>query len=211
MKPPVKQRGFTLIELMLGMALGLTIVAAGLMALTQHLRQSRQLAIEMRLSRDLQNAMDLVTRNLRRAGAWDQSPSGVWSAARTEIQPNPRADLAVGEEIAFSYGTAERLTYRLRSQAIEMKIGDGSWQSLTDVGTLQVTAFEVTPFLRNTVLEGFCSKACDKGGIACLPQHTSRSVVVRIEGRTIATPPLTRSVQTELLVRNDILSGACSS
>ena len=63
------QRGFTLVELLVGLALGLLVVAAGVLLLAQQLRAtSAPLLVEARLMQDLRTAADLVARDLRRAG-----------------------------------------------------------------------------------------------------------------------------------------------
>ena len=65
------QRGLSLVELLVGLALGLLVVAGGAALLArQHLREHRALLLEARLMQDLRTAADLVARDLRRAGYW---------------------------------------------------------------------------------------------------------------------------------------------
>ena len=65
-------RGASLVELLVGMAVGLLIAAGGVMLLTGNLRDNRSLILEARLMQDLRTASDMVARNLRRAGAWGE-------------------------------------------------------------------------------------------------------------------------------------------
>ncbi|MBC7956050.1 MAG: prepilin-type N-terminal cleavage/methylation domain-containing protein, partial [Cytophagales bacterium] len=71
------QQGLSIVELMVGMAIGLVIVAAALFALTHHLRTNQSLLIEARLMQDLRTASDLIARDLRRAGPLTQPAGGV--------------------------------------------------------------------------------------------------------------------------------------
>ena len=75
----------------------------------------------------------------------------------------------------------ERFGFRLRSGAIELQLGDGNWQALTDPATLTVTAFEVEPRTEETSLERFCAEPCAAGsseparrGSRCAASLTAR-------------------------------------
>jgi prepilin peptidase dependent protein B len=87
------QHGLSIVELMVGLALGLLVVAAALLALTHHLRENRSLLMEARLMQDLRTTSDLIARDLRRAG------------------PLSLADVGA----RFTYpGSGDSLAYRLR-------------------------------------------------------------------------------------------------
>ena len=75
------QRGFTLVELLVGLALALVVVAAGTLLLARQAHEQRALVIEARLMQDLRSTADLVARDLRRAGHWGDAGAGVWTAA----------------------------------------------------------------------------------------------------------------------------------
>lgn len=70
--------GFTLVELLVGLALGLLVLAAALTLLAQQTHEQRALLVEARLMQDLRSAADLVARDLRRAGHWADSGAGNW-------------------------------------------------------------------------------------------------------------------------------------
>ena len=66
--PNVHARGFGLIELMVALALGL-IVSVAIVAFTMSsFRSNGQFVLASRLTQELRNTMDLMTRDLRRAG-----------------------------------------------------------------------------------------------------------------------------------------------
>jgi len=183
------QRGLTLVELMVGSALGLMVVAMALLALTHHLRESRSLLLETRLMQDLRTATELVAHNLRRAGPLTETEDGV----------------------RFSHaGTEAEMAYRLRAGVIEMKLGDGYWQAMTDANTLRVATFSITPQVDETVLTGFCARPCAEGSNAtCPPRQQVRSLAIRVDGRAAHDPAVTRSAHTTVRLHNDALLGAC--
>ena len=183
-----RQSGLSLVELMMGLAIGLLIVAAALLALTHHLRENRSLLVEARLMQDLRTTTDLITRDLRRAGALRQAEGGV----------------------RFSYpGSSEQLAYRLHEGVIEMQIGEGHWQAMTDANTLRVASFSVTPREQETVLDGFCSQPCAEGSTTCPPRQVLRSVALDVEARATHDSRVSRRLRTTVRLRNDALVGAC--
>ena len=68
----------SLVELLIGITLGLFITGAGITAFVVHLRESRSLIAQSRLMQDLRATTDLITRDLRRAGYWGDAAAGVW-------------------------------------------------------------------------------------------------------------------------------------
>lgn len=184
-----RHTGFSLVELMVGMAVGLVIVSVALLAWAQHLRQNRHLLLDARLMQDLRTVVDLVSRDLRRAGSFLPSADG----------------------ILFSDASgSQALTYRLRAEVIEMKIGDGHWQALTDAGTLRVSAFRVVPRTHDIVLEGFCSKPCADGSSStCPPRQLLRDVDIDIDALATGDNRLARQAHTTVHLRHDTLVGAC--
>lgn len=202
-----------MVELMVGIAISLVIVAAALSVLALHLRENRSLLLAARLMQDLRSSSELIARDLRRAGHWHQASAGVWRATAPGTQANPHTEFAASDGVSFAYSrdadSNPRLAYRLRAGVIDMQIGDGHWQAMTDGNTLQVTSFRITPQVQHIVLDGFCSRPCAEGSSTCPPRQALRSLMLRIEARAATDPTVTRSVQTTVRLRNDALSGAC--
>ena len=118
------QRGLTLVELLVGLALGLLVVASGTLLLTTHLREHRALLLEARLMQDLRTATDLVARDLRRAGHWGAAAAGVWSPAEAP-RANPYAALApagaASDAASFAYSRdSEREPRARRERAVRL-------------------------------------------------------------------------------------------
>lgn len=219
---PPRQRGLSLVELMVGLAIGLFIVAMATTLLLHRIREHRALLVESRLTQDLRTAADLVARDLRRAGYWGESTaglprSGAAPAANpyTALAPTAAASDAVG--FRFSRDASENHTvdgneqfgFRLRRGTIEMLLGSGNWQALTDSGTMTVTAFSVTPQVDEIALHALCEKACAPGAADCPPKQQLRSFAVEITGRSSADAGVVRGVRSQVRLRNDVIVGAC--
>ena len=214
------QHGFSMVELLVGMVLGLVVVAASAKLLAGQVGESRRLLLEARLMQDLRTAADLITRDLRRAGYWGDAAAGVWSAGASGVMANPYAVIAVSgaasDAIGFTFSrdatenhgvdSNERFGYRLRNGAVEMQLGAGPWQALTDATTLSVTTFSITPTVQRLTLAGYCPRGCS--GANC-PQQEVRSLAVQLRGQALGDAGVARSVRSEVRVRNGVITGAC--
>ena len=215
--------GFTLVELLVGMAVGLLVVAGGSSVVLDNVRENRALALETRLTQDLRNATDIVSRDLRRAGYWASAASGVRSGDGAVVSANPYA--AVSPEAAASDGARfrfsrdaiendivdgnEQFGFRLHAGAIELQLGDGNWQALTDATLLTVTAFTVEPHVEEASLAGACIDPCPAGSATCPPRQQVKRFAVGVTGRSIADPRVRRSVQSSVRLRNVAAVGSC--
>ncbi|HZV94178.1 MAG TPA: prepilin-type N-terminal cleavage/methylation domain-containing protein [Caldimonas sp.] len=217
-------RGLSLVELLVGTAIGLLVVAAASTQVVHHVRDSRALAIETRLMQELRTASDIVARDLRRAGYWAGAGSGVASQDGSPGVANPYAaaspEIAASDTVRLRYSrdavendsvdSNEQFGFRLRGGAIEMQLGDANWQSLTDARTLQVTEFSVEPRIEESSLAEFCAGPCAAGDTACPPRQQTRRFAVRISGRSAFDPAIRRSVRAEARVRNGTVVGSCA-
>jgi type IV pilus assembly protein PilW len=217
--------GFSIVELLVGTAVGLVIVAAGTTVVTRHARENRALAIESRLTQDLRTAADIIARDLRRAGYWGGSASGVRSDDGSAVVANPYALVtpaaAASDAVRLAFSrdgsendsldSNERFGFRLRNGAIELQLGDANWQALTDGATLTVTAFEVEPRIQETSLERFCAAPCAIGSTTCPPRQQVRSFTVAIEARAVADAAVRRSIQAGARLRNGSVVGSCEA
>ncbi len=210
------QQGLSLVELMVGMAIGLILMAVAIVMLTHHLRETRSLLLEASLMQDLRAAADVIARDLRRAGHWHDAAEGVWHEGAPSVASNPNAEVTIGgiNRIAYSReakDSDESIAYRLRQGVIEMKLGEGTWQAMTDVNTMSVSSLAITPSTQEMALSDFCSRACSEGNTRCPPRQQIRRMALQIQARSTSDARITRSVQTEVRLRNDALIGACQT
>jgi type IV pilus assembly protein PilW len=217
-----RTRGFTLVEMLVGLAVGLLIVAAATAFVLGQIRDLRARWIESRLMHDLRIAAEVVARDLRRAGHWSDATATAWSAEGAGPMPaNPHAPLLPASSpsnsahFSYSHGehadTPEGFGFRLHAGVIEMLLGDGHWQALTDAGSVVVTAFTIAPQVQQLSLQASCARACRAGTPCAPPEQSVRSVNVSIRARAAADERVVRSVQGLVRLRNDVVTGACPS
>jgi len=225
--PIGRQRGLSLVELLIGSALGVLLVGAGIGVLLAQLKESRALAEHNRLIQDLRSTTSLIARDLRRAGHWADSGAGVWlrdapPPSRT-VAANPYAAVdttpAPAGALTLRYSrdsvenhsvdSNEQFGFRLRNEAIEMRIGGANWQTMTDASLMKVTALEFTPSEATIDLGALCSAGCAADGMACPPRQKLRSVIVTIAARSAADASAVRTARAEVRLRNDEITGRC--
>lgn len=208
-----RQIGLSLVELMIGLALGLFIAAAGFAAFAEQWREHRHATTAMRLMQDLRSAGDVIARDLRRAGHW---------ASPGASMPNPYAafapQAAASDAAMFAYSRDavendaldgnEQFGLRLRRGVIELLLGAGQWQALTDAGTLVVTEFVLQPRVDSISLLEHCTVPCPPGA-SCDARVEVRRLAILITARAADDPTLVRRMETLVRLRNDGVSGAC--
>jgi prepilin peptidase dependent protein B len=220
-----KQRGLSLVELMVAIAIGLIVIAVALNFFSRHLRESRAVQVELRLMQDLRSASDLIARDLRRAGHWGNAAAGVWQRNSEAATANPYAFVTIASnDVAFNFSrdavdnntvdTNEQFGFRLRSGVVEFLLGNGNWQALSDANTVTVTSFTVTPSVQHVSLEGMCATACsaaDSAAATCPAQQHIRSLNIALVGQAVSDAKVKRSVQNVVRLRNDAITGKCST
>jgi type IV pilus assembly protein PilW len=81
------QRGLSIVELMIGIAIGMFILAGATLVLTTQLGDNRRLLLEAQMQQDMRAAADMVARDIRRAGYWAHSYCLVWPADNIALLP----------------------------------------------------------------------------------------------------------------------------
>ena len=215
-----RQTGLSMVELMVGVAIGLFVVAGATMAVSNQLGDNRRLMLETQIQQDLRAAADVIARDLRRSGYWARAQDGVWHAGAVAVTANPYTAVTpasgVASEVRFGYsrGAVENNTldvtdeagFRLSGDAIQMRTG-GQWQALTDSTTLRVTDLRVTLISQDVPLA--CFNACPVGAVACPPTQTVREVRVEIAGTAVHDASVRRNARSQMRLRNDAINGAC--
>jgi len=200
------QRGLTLVELMVGITVGLFVVAAAVMLVTTQLNDNRRLLLETQVNQDLRAAAEIVTRELRRAGHRLDAAASVWTESGGFSPHNPFMLVDVSAAaVHFSYhrdtGAAGPLGFRREGGVLRTRLG-GLWQDLTDGNTLRITEFTVTPRFGPDVRLP-CPRLCADGSTDCWPTLTVRELVVDIAGHAVADASVARRVRSVVRLRND--------
>ena len=85
------ERGTSIVELLIGIAIGLFIAAGATLLLTSQIGDTRRLLLEAQVQQDLRAAADLMSRDLRRAGYWGNAYRHVWAQTAADVS-NPYQD-----------------------------------------------------------------------------------------------------------------------
>ena len=209
-----QQRGLSLVEMMVGVVVGLFVVAGAATLASTQMVENRRLLLETQVQQDLRAAADIITRELRRAGYDTYPESKVWSAASGASQPvpNTKAGLTLAQAsdvVTYRYDrpTAPPLIsfgYQFSGNAIKQRI-DTTVQDLTDPRTLKVTAFSVV--LQNVGSEQLaCPQLCSDGSQDCWPTLALTDAVVSITGEAVSDASITRTVSSRVRLRNDAVT-----
>jgi type IV pilus assembly protein PilW len=120
--PIGRQRGLSLVELLIGSALGVLLVGAGIGVLLAHLKESRALIEHNRLIQDLRSTTSLIARDLRRAGHWAGSGAGVW----LRDAPPPDRTVAANPYAAIDTAPMRSMSTTITAPVIPTRDGSSS-------------------------------------------------------------------------------------
>jgi type IV pilus assembly protein PilW len=230
-----RQRGLSVVELLVGVAVGLLILGGASKVFVDYLVANRGMLVETRVNQDLRAAADLIVRDLRRASYWADASSGMVAPAAASAPLNPFRDITVSNqdltagELLFSYdrptSTSEPAGFRVRNGALEMKLGTSAgadnWQAVTDTGAVQIdVALLNAPVLRTVDLFSTCpciaKLACTAADFAVgatqyatRPRLTVRQYTLRLSGFAPGNSSVRREIRETVRVRNDNACGVC--
>jgi type II secretory pathway component PulJ len=213
-QPRLLSRGLSLVELMVGVTIGLFVVAAASMLVGTQLGENRKLVLETQLQQDLRATADIIARELRRSG-YTNLPWTYIASETGQANYNTQSELTLSagnSQIEFHYARANPGTwgFQLVGGAIRTVVAPsaaasaaGSWQELTDPETMQVTSFQITPHIAPMQVLP-CPKLCPgTNDTDCWPRVFVRSYTVSIEARSPRATEVKRSLQSEVRLRND--------
>jgi prepilin peptidase dependent protein B len=222
-----KQRGLSIVELMVGTAVGLFIAGGALKVFFDLFDNNRRQLVDVRLNQDLRAAADIVARDLRRSGYWQNAASGVGATPVLNPYTSAAETVIAANSVTFAYArdgdnavsAAERSGFRLNNNAIEMRVG-GAWQQLTDPNSVVITQFSVQNAANSTQTYSTaedcpCASAnppCDPAVVAAgasAPLVVKRWVNLSIAGRAPNDANVTRQIVESVRLRNDEIRGVC--
>ena len=148
------QRGISLIETLVAMALGLLVLAGVLQMMNQLVAGNTTTVSTVRLAQDTRTVMDMVIQDLRRAGQFPEAANDLGEPLRfLQDQPDPpRIDgepLQAGKSgsaIAYAYREADgklvqaRFSRDAKTGTVQMHTGTSAApESITDATAMNVT------------------------------------------------------------------------
>ncbi len=225
--------GLSVVELMIGITIGLFILAGASLVLTTQLGDNRRLLLEAQVQQDLRATADMMAHDIRAAGYWAHAYAQVWPDLTVPFPFNPYAAMAPREsadgvdtltfsrslnEVAFDDGTDDdKVTdnevagfrWNKSNRTIDVQLGSGNWQALTDPAVLTITNFNmvVTP----VDLPLPCGATCPTGpGPAFCPLVLSaRDVQYIISVEAVHDSSVKRSIGNRIRLRNEIPRVVC--
>jgi prepilin peptidase dependent protein B len=227
-----RHRGLSIVELMIGIAIGLFIVAGATLMLTTQLGDNRRLLLEAQIQQDMRAAADMISRDIRRAGYWAHSYRQVWPGPGaltnpyTRFEPDTASggpssvefDRSTDEEGGRQIGTddngvdaesgrpRERVGFRLNTtnQTIDYLLGGSSpWQALTDKEVLEITLFRLDVATRNLPVPCGAGPQCPVlGPGGCPLVLTYRDVTINITARARHDDAVQRALRDNVRLRN---------
>ncbi len=165
-----RERGMSIVELLVGVAVGLIVVTGAIKLMVDTLGSNRRMLLETRVNQDLRAAADLIARDIRRAGYWQNATSGVFSTTGSgTVTVNPYINIALSSNV-IEYQFArdadntvqpvEQAGFRLTGGVLEFKNGAGSWQPMTDPTVVTITGLTINPLATPRVTELYTYCAC---------------------------------------------------
>lgn len=207
---------------MVGLVIGMVVMAGALGMYVDNLSQSRRLLAEARLTQDLRAAADLIARDLRRAGYWGHALQGTRAAGAGTVQAlNPYAAVqATRDAMRYNFSRdaaendrldeVEQFGFRVELGALQMQTAEGQWQDVTDARSMILTAdgLVITASEVDVPLGHLCPRTCLPGTADC-PRTQLRSYTLVLTGRSVRDPAVQRRFTSSVRVRNDRLDGRC--
>ncbi len=214
MKTRYTQGGFTLVELMIGLALGAFVVLGVLGATTGMLRGD--MLAQSRLDQELRSAAFVLERELARAGYTGAAAQALRAGADGWSNPFALLDVSAPGCVRFAYDLNENgvldtaepderqafaladgvLLRRTGGEDFDCDTAHGAWEPLTDEATVTVQAFTVSVASALTPVPGTSRALAERTvayaltGAARTGQAASRTVQasLRLPNATVVTP-----------------------
>lgn len=215
-----QQRGLSIVELLVGSAIGLFVVAGATTLFANYLVENTQVVLETRLNQDLRATADLIARDFRRAGYWASAEQGVWYRGTTNVLSNNFSSItptaSSGSSGTYSYSkntdnvldSDEQFGFLLNGTVIEARTTSTSVEQLSDPRTVEITAFSITPTAKTIDLRPYCTTCTPALCPTLSPAQTIRTVDISLTGRIPGTT-ISRTIRESIRVRNDAIVGSC--
>lgn len=221
------QTGFTLIEIMIALTIGLIVVAATITIYVTTIKGSSDIVKSARLNHDLDSALALMVNDVRRAGYWggatvgSDSRNNPFTQAATDLQI-PSADCVLYTYDADFDGTVDADEYygfRLNAGNLQMRSSNiacnaNGWNSLNvsdgneQIGVTNLAFTESFKCLRKRVGvadQSYDTPCTDAAGNLMTNDRVieTREITITLGGRVNADQSVTKKLTDRVKIRND--------
>ena len=210
--PRCGQRGMSIVELMVGIAIGLIIVAAASLLMAGQLVENRRLLTEAQVQQDIRATADFISREMRRAEATAEASAlaTIWYPGTTLVSGNPYANSLAANTNSIEYkyypiALASNFLYKFELNSDSaITFAAGATQTMTDVNVMTTTSFSpsVLPDASAQIVLP-CPKPCSDGTSDCWPKFHVRKAQFTLEAKAKADENVKRAVSSSVRVRND--------
>lgn len=224
------QGGFSLVELMVAMAAGLIVLSAAVVFTVTSMRSYSENILSSRLTQELRAGMNLVVRELRRAGHDSTAVTRVLTTTSASAFGGFETDPdALGTDagcVTYEYDrhiggsgpdATEMRGFRLNATtgALQFNASSGSidcdgtddWEDITDPSVVQITKFR--PVI---VRSRFCSQLAerDTDGDDVIDEYdmakgSVKTISICLEGQMVSRDDITRHVTDSVRIRAEDL------
>jgi prepilin peptidase dependent protein B len=203
-----KQDGITLIELMIGLLVGLIITGGILSFFIAYNKSNFDLIRTVRLEQEMRATIDFITRDLKRAGYSANAHTNIggnnycnnayYDCSNLPISPATFRLTISGSNLSYAYtetnGTLNTYSFRLGNDGAIYFTANGSETQLTDPSITNYSALSFTPTVRFVDLN---SSSPGSSGLAI------REVIVAATATLVGDNVITRTFTETVRIRND--------
>jgi type IV pilus assembly protein PilW len=221
-----KQTGFTLIEIMIALVLGLIVLSATIGIYVTTVKGSTDTINSVRLNYDLESVMSLMVNDIRRAGYWGGAIDGADSSTNPFATGTANIQTPTTGCILYSYdangdstpNNGEYYGFKITNGAILIRSSDtaeattdctgSGWSTLT-VTEVNVTALTFTTNYRclNVTTNLSYNTTCAAVAAADLASGAkaveSRQIDIALSGRLVNDATVTKTLNGSVKSRND--------
>ena len=218
------QGGLSIVELLVGIAVGLFVLAGATMMAANQISDNKRLLLETQVQQDMRTAMDVMVRDIRRSGfsyhadvlqpvgaplatPVGYQPAGVMDGTNVLLYTYSNVATPADNKTADAGNAADSPDFRgfrLNNGVIEVQLGLGNWQALTDIGVVEITELTATQATEQLALPTCDTPGACPGLTGCgSPEVITRFIDLRIVGRAVHDSRVQRTLSTRVRVRND--------
>ncbi|WP_101048453.1 PilW family protein [Macromonas nakdongensis] len=211
-----KQKGVSLVELMIGLTVGLIVLAAATTFAVNNLKANRDAVNAARLNQDLRAIMDLMVRDIRRAH-YTASIQSSLGANTSTLLPNA---LTLGgtcttsgcDKITYTYESIQR-EFDLSSGSLRHKIGSAAAEKVSDDYSTSITNLNfcyVDTQGDSDPTNDTCTSTAPSSHSITISGVSEKikinMVKISITGALIKSPATTKTLIETVKIRNDSFS-----
>ncbi|WP_395699201.1 PilW family protein [Aquabacterium sp.] len=219
--------GLSIVELLVGIAVGMFVLAGATMVTTNQMVENRRLLLETQIQQDLRAAMDIIARDIRRSGYWGNSytsiapttgpvinpysPAGAFSTTPDIVSYTLNRETVNPDDNVVSSNEQNGFVFNSGAGTIDVQLGAGNYQALTDPSVVRITQFSATvnttPLDLPVCASPPCAMTAPVSAVTAACGGKSRALVrdvtITIVGEAVHDPSVRRSLESTVRVRND--------